>query len=53
MFTLPLPDPMSLMQAAGALCLITLIARRRAVRRGDWEGAAARLSGRVREDELA
>lgn len=53
MTTLPLPDAISLLQAAGALCLIALIGRRRAIRRSDWEGAAAKLSGRVREDELA
>jgi hypothetical protein len=53
MTLIPLPDPMSLVQAAGALCLIALVARRRAVRQQDWEGAAAKLSGRVRDDELA
>lgn len=47
---LPLPDALSLLQAGGALCLIALIARRRQVRRTDWEGAAAKLSGRVRDD---
>lgn len=50
MNTLPLPDAMSLLQAAGALCLIALIARRRAIRRNEWEGAVGRLSGRVREE---
>lgn len=50
MTQLPLPDAFSLMQAGAALCLIALVARRRAVRRTDWEGAAAKLSGRVRED---
>lgn len=53
MTILPLPDAISLLQAAGALCLITLIARRRAVRRADWEGAVGKLSGRTRDDELA
>ena len=53
MTQIPLPDAMSLLQAAGALCLIALIGRRRAVRQQDWEGAAAKLSGRVRDDELA
>lgn len=47
---LPLPDAMSLLQAGGALCLIALIARRRAIRRNDWEGAVGKLSGRVREE---
>ena len=50
---IPLPDAMSLIHAAGALCLIALIGRRRAMRQQDWEGAAAKLSGRVRDDELA
>jgi hypothetical protein len=50
MTALPLPDTMSLMQAAAGLCLIALLARRRAVRRSDWEGAVGKLSGRVRED---
>lgn len=49
--TLPPPDPMSLVQAAGALALIALIARRRAARLQDWDGAIGKLSGRVREDE--
>lgn len=49
--TLPLPDAMSLLQTGAGLCLIALIARRRAVRRSDWEGAAAKLSGRVREED--
>lgn len=52
MTVIPFPDTMSLIQAAGALCLIALIGRRRAVRQQDWEGAAAKLSGRVRDDEL-
>lgn len=52
MTLIPLPDAMSLLQAAGALCLIALIARRRAARAQDWEGALGKLSGRVREDEL-
>ena len=52
MNVIPLPDAMSLMHAAGALCLIALIGRRRAIRQQDWEGAAAKLSGRVREDEI-
>ena len=50
MNALPLPDTMSLVQAAAGLCLIALLARRRAVRRSDWEGAVGKLSGRVRED---
>lgn len=50
MTQLPLPDAMSFLQAGGALCLIALVARRRAVRRADWEGAAAKLSGRVRDE---
>ncbi len=52
MTMIPLPDPMSLVQAAGALCLIALIARRRAVRQQDWDGALGKLSGRVRDEEL-
>jgi hypothetical protein len=52
MTTLPLPDAMSLMQAAGALCLIALIARRRAARQQDWDSALGKLSGRVRDEEL-
>jgi hypothetical protein len=47
MTQLPLPDAMSVLQAGAALCLIALIGRRRQVRRADWEGAAAKLSGRV------
>lgn len=50
MIQLPLPDLMSLLQAVGGLCLVALIARRRAVSRSDWEGAVGKLSGRVRED---
>ena len=50
---IPLPDAMSLLQAGGALCLIALIARRRAVRQQDWEGALGKLSGRVRDEELS
>lgn len=50
MTQLPLPELMSLLQAAGGLCLIALLARRRAARRSDWEGAVGKLSGRVRED---
>lgn len=53
MTMIPLPDTMSLMQAAGALCLIALIARRRAVRQQDWDGALGKLSGRVREEDLS
>lgn len=47
---LPLPEATSLIQAGVALCLIALLARRRAMRRGDWEGVVGKLSGRVRED---
>lgn len=47
---LPLPDVLSLLQAAGGLCLIALLARRRAARRSDWEGAVGKLSGRIREE---
>lgn len=50
MIQLPLPDLASLLQAGAGLCLIALLARRRAVRRSDWEGAVGKLSGRVRED---
>jgi hypothetical protein len=50
MTQLPLPEWMSLLQAAAGLCLIALLARRRAAHRGDWEGAIGKLSGRVRED---
>lgn len=51
MFALPLPDTMSLLQAAAGLCLIALLARHRAARRADWEGAVGKLSGRVRVRE--
>jgi hypothetical protein len=51
MTQLPLPDAMSLLQAGAALCLIALIARRRQMRRSDWEGAAAKLSGRVSPED--
>lgn len=51
MTTIPLPDAMSLIQAAGALCLIALIARRRSARQQDWEGALGKLSGRVRDGD--
>lgn len=47
---LPLPDLMSLLLAVAGLCVVALIARRRAIRRSDWEGAVGKLSGRVRED---
>ena len=47
---LPLPEVTSLIQAGAGLCLIALLARRRNVRRSDWEGAVGKLSGRVRED---
>ncbi|HYZ48362.1 MAG TPA: hypothetical protein VE567_05640 [Sphingomonas sp.] len=47
---LPLPDALSLLQAGAGLCLIALLARRRAARRDEWEGAVGKLSGRVRED---
>jgi hypothetical protein len=47
----PLPDAMSLLQAFAGLCLIALLARRRAANRSDWEGAVGKLSGRVRDDE--
>ena len=50
MTQLPLPDALSLLQAAAGLCLIALLARRRSARRSDWEGAVGKLSGRVRED---
>jgi hypothetical protein len=50
MTQLPLPDAISLMQAFAGLCLIALLARRRAAHRSDWEGAVGKLSGRVRED---
>lgn len=49
---LPAPDPMSLVQAAGALALIALIARRRTGRLQDWDSALGKLSGRVRDEEL-
>jgi hypothetical protein len=52
MTLIPFPDAMSLLQAAGALCLITLIARRRSARQQDWDGALGKLSGRVRDEEL-
>ncbi|HEU4968106.1 hypothetical protein [Sphingomonas sp.] len=51
MTALPLPDAMSLLQAFAGLCLIALLARRRAASRSDWEGAVGKLSGRVREDD--
>lgn len=51
MTQLPLPDLMTLLQAGAGLCLIALLARRRAARRSDWEGAVGRLSGRVRDEE--
>lgn len=51
MAQLLLPDATSLLQAGAGLCLIALLARRRAMRRTDWEGAAARLSGRVRDGD--
>ena len=50
MTPLPLPDAISLLQACAGLCLIALLARRRAASRSDWEGAVGKLSGRVRED---
>jgi hypothetical protein len=50
MTAFPLPDAMSLLQAVAGLCLIALLARRRAASRSDWEGAVGKLSGRVRED---
>lgn len=50
MTLIPLPDAFSLLQLGAGLCLIALIARRRAARRTDWEGAVGKLSGRVRED---
>jgi hypothetical protein len=52
MTLIPFPDAMSLLQAAGALCLITLIARRRSTRQQDWDSALGKLSGRVRDEEL-
>lgn len=52
MTLIPIPDTMSLVQAAGALCLIALIARRRAARSQDWDSALGKLSGRVRDEEL-
>ena len=53
MTQLPLPDLMSVLQTAAGLCLIALLARRRAARRSDWEGAVGKLSGRLREDQRA
>lgn len=50
MNALPLPDLASLLPAGAGLLMIALLARRRAVRRSDWEGAVGKLSGRVRED---
>ena len=46
----PLPEWLSVLQAAGGLCLIALLARRRSAQRSDWEGAVGKLSGRVREE---
>jgi len=50
MTLIPIPDALSLLQAGGALCLIALIARRRAARTQDWEGAIGKLSGRLRDE---
>jgi hypothetical protein len=50
MTQLGLPDPLTLAQVAAGLCLVALVARRRAMRRSDWEGAVSRLSGRIRGD---
>ncbi len=51
MTMIPLPDATSLLQAAGALCLIALISRRRGAKAQDWDGALGKLSGRVRDEE--